>query len=236
MSTTSHVVEIKFVVTNAQAITKPLTDINKGTTDLSKSTTTLNKTTKETTNVYSQAQKSGAGYFKETTNLGKSTKALAPDTAKLNSETSQLVGTHDKVAASQNKAGASMGGLTEKFQKFRPLIFGATGIVTAGIEAVGMWAMYSSASEKVAQAQNEVNTLMKAGQQDTQAMKNAQSELADAQRSQNFALRIMILSFSDLAPMILLSVNPVLNMKNAMAEGKAATDAMAACTNTLAPT
>jgi len=234
MSTTSHVVEIKFVVTNAQAITKPLTDINKGTTDLSKSTTDLNKTTKETTNVYSQAQKSGAGYFKETTNLGKSTKALVPDTSKLNSETSALVGTHDKVAASQNKAGASMGGLTEKFQKFRPLIFGATGIVTAGIEAVGMWAMYSSASEKVAAAQAEVNTLMKAGQQDTQAMKDAQSELADAQRSQNFALRIMILSFSDLAPMILLSVNAVLNMKKAMAEGKAATDAMAASTNTLA--
>jgi hypothetical protein len=126
-----------------------------------------------------------------------------------------------------------MGGLSQKFSQFRPMIFGATGIVTAGIEAVGMWAMYSSATEKVNAAQQTVNMLIASGQTNTSEYRQALNDLQDAQRSQNFAMRIMILSFSDLAPMILLTVNGVMNMMAKMKEAKAATDTLTTSTTAL---
>jgi hypothetical protein len=234
MSNTTHVITIKFVSTGANTITKPLTDVNKGTQTLTKSNMDLTKAQNQQVPILAKLKTGYTASGQAQNTVLASSNKLSATLPKQSSGQNEVATTANQMAGAQNKAGTSMGGLTEKFTKFRPLIFGGTGIVTAGIEAVGMWGMYSSASEKVAVAQETVNMLIAAGQQDTAEYTQATNDLTDAKRSQNFALRIMILSFSDLAPMILLSLNAVLNMRKAFAEGKVATDALASSSTNLA--
>ncbi len=122
-------------------------------------------------------------------------------------------------------AGQKTTGIAAKFQGNKGAIFAFVGMASAGMEAVGMFGMYQSAADKVAQAQETVNKLEQAGAQDTSQYKNAVNELADAKRGFNFILRNVAMSFGDLVPFTLLAINAIVKMRETVAGSKTALDA-----------
>jgi hypothetical protein len=132
---------------------------------------------------------------------------------KFDSTARKTTATTNQFGAATDKAGSKVQGFAQKFQGNRGAIFAFIGMGTAGIEAIGMYGMYVSAADKVAEAQDRVNVLARLGQQETSAYSDATSDLAEAKRGLGFVLRNMVLSFGDLIPFMLLSVNAMLKMK-----------------------
>ncbi len=133
----------------------------------------------------------------------------------------------DNFGKSADTAAKKTSGLAAKFQGNKGLIFATVGIATAGLEAVGMFQQFQNAQGKVAEATTRLNTLEAAGLQHTQAYRDAQHDLTDANRGLSFAFRILALSAGDLIPFSLLLINSFVKLKDTVGTAKPAVDAAA---------
>lgn len=233
MSSTTHVIEIKFISTGANTVTKPLTDIGKGTTELNKTQTTLNKTTASAAPIFAKtSQAYGKTALSQNTMLASSSD-LTKTLPKMSTESTKTATSVEKVGTSTAKAGTGLQSFAQKFQGNKGAIFGLVGMTAAGFEAVGMFSMYQSAADKLSAAQQKVNELQALGQEGSAAYKDAVNEVQDAQRGYNFILRNTMLSFTDLIPFTLLFINTLLKNKATLDTAKASTDALATSTKAL---
>ena len=158
---------------------------------------------------------------------------LRSDIDKSEKTTTKANTTTGKYTQTQDKAASSTQSFAEKFRSNRGLIFSVTGIITAGIEAIGMFQNFQNALAKQHDAQDRLNALEREGITTGREYTQAQKDLDDANRSVTFALRIMALSMGDLIPFSLLLVNQFVNMRNASTAAKATQDALTASTNAL---
>ena len=111
-----------------------------------------------------------------------------------------------------DRTGQGMGRLATFMGKFRGAIFGGTGLLTSGIEAVGMLQNLEMSAERVTEAQNELNRIVAEGGSGSREHAAALRELANANRAYNFQQRITFLSISDMIPFTLNLVNSLSNM------------------------
>ena len=158
---------------------------------------------------------------------------LRSDVDKGERSTSKANTTTGKFAQSQDKAAGSTKSFAEKFQGNRGLIFSVTGIITAGVEAIGMFQNFQNALAKQSAAQDTLNRLEQEGITTGREYTQAQRDLDDANRSVSFALRIMALSMGDLIPFSLLLVNQFVNMRAAAQQAAAAKQTLTATTQAL---
>ena len=158
---------------------------------------------------------------------------LRSDIDKGEKSTSKANTTTGKFSQSQDKAAGSTKSFAEKFQGNRGLIFSVTGIITAGVEAIGMFQNFQNALAKQAAAQDQINKLEAEGITTGREYTQAQRDLDDANRSVTFALRIMALSMGDLIPFSLLLVNQFVNMRAAAQQAAAAKQTLTATTQAL---
>ena len=158
---------------------------------------------------------------------------LRSDVDKGERSTAKANTTTGKFAQSQDKAAGSTKSFAEKFQGNRGLIFSVTGIITAGVEAIGMFQNFQNALAKQADAQARLTELEQQGITTGREYTQAQKDLDDAGRSVTFALRIMALSMGDLIPFSLLLVNQFVNMRAAAQQAAAAKQTLTATTQAL---
>lgn len=158
---------------------------------------------------------------------------LRSDIDKGEKSTSKANTTTGKFSQSQDKAAGSTKSFAEKFQGNRGLIFSVTGIITAGVEAIGMFQNFQNALAKQQAAQDQLNKLEQEGITTGREYTQAQRDLDDANRSVTFALRIMALSMGDLIPFSLLLVNQFVNMRAAAQQAAAAKQTLTATTQAL---
>lgn len=129
-------------------------------------------------------------------------------------------------------------GMFGKLQSFfsggmRGLTFGLTGMATAGIEAVGMFSMLQDAQTRVSESQAHLNELQAQGVTSGADYQRTTNELEKAQRALRFSLRFTILSFADLIPFVLNTINSFVKIKTAGQAAAQGTMAVATATNTL---
>jgi hypothetical protein len=158
---------------------------------------------------------------------------FSSDVNKLGKEEKTTTGVTNQFGKSVDQAGNKTGGFAQKFQGNKGAIFAFVGMGAAGMEAVGMFGMYQSAADKLSEAQERVNMLVRAGAEGSAAHKDAVSDVADAQRGYNFILRNVAMSFGDIIPFTLLAVNAIVKMKDTVAGSKGALDAASAATTGL---
>lgn len=182
----------------------------KTTVDLGKG---FQQVTKDSTQLTGALQRLGTSYKDALNNVStSSSKAAATSTQFMQSLQKTTVETNKLATASVN-ASSKLGRIADVFNQNRATIFGLTGMVTAGIEAVGMFSMLGDAQKKLATAQAELNELQQAGLQGTKDYTDAEQNLAEAQRGFNFVMRNTLLSFTDLIPFTLLFTNALLKQK-----------------------
>lgn len=169
---------------------------------------------------------------KSTTGLGSSwdkgqgsALKLRTGVTNLDKSESKAVKTTGTFVKETDKATKSTSGLAAKFQGNKGLIFSTIGIATAGLEAVGMLQQFQNASAKVAEAQDRLNQMQRAGITSGREYESAQRDVTDAQRGQQFALRILTLSMGDMIPFSLLLVNSLFKLRDTINSSKKATDA-----------
>src|SRR5215212_1245382 len=161
-----------------------------------------------------------------------STKATGSFT-KLDSSAKKTTASTNTYGKAVDSAGSKTQGLAQKFQGNRGAIFAFVGMATAGAEAVGMFSMYQDAANKLSDAQERVNTLERLGATDTAAYTRATRDADEAQRGLRFILRNTALSFGDLIPFFLLSINALVKMKTTLDAVKPAMDGVSQSVNTL---
>jgi hypothetical protein len=176
--------------------------------------TTTGQATKATDALGSSWTKTQSGAVKFTSSVNQ-----------MSSAESKATKTTTQFGASADQAGKKTQGFAAKFQGNKGAIFAFMGIGTAGMEAIGMFGMYQMAADKLNSAQDRVNQLVEAGAQGTSEYKQAVNEVAEAKRGYNFIIRNVAMSFGDLIPFLLLSVNAIVKLKDTVAGSKGAIDA-----------
>src|SRR5215510_10095302 len=131
------------------------------------------------------------------------------------------------------QATASTQGLADSFSRSRGLIFGLTGMATAGIEAVGMFGMLTDSQQRVTDATNELNQMQAEGVTSGRDYQRATTELEKAQRALRFSIRFTILSFADLIPFALNTINALVKMRSAAPAAAAGLKQVDTATKTL---
>ena len=125
------------------------------------------------------------------------------------------------------KAQGAFAKLTNFFSGgMRGLTFGLTGMVTAGIEAVGMFSMLQDSQQRVTDAQAELNDMQAQGITSGSDYQRVTNELEKAQRALRFSMRFTILSFADMIPFVLNTVNSLVKVRTAAAENRVAMQAL----------
>ena len=158
---------------------------------------------------------------------------LRSDIDKGEKSTARANTTTGKYTQTQDKAANSTKSFAEKFRGNRGLIFSVTGIITAGVEAIGMFQNFQNALAKQHDAQERLNQLEREGITVGREYTQAQKDLDDANRSVTFALRIMALSMGDLIPFSLLLLNQFVNMRAAAQQAAAAKQTLTTVTQAL---
>ena len=117
----------------------------------------------------------------------------------------KLRAAHEKVTQAQMGVSKAAKGLT----------FGILGITTAGAEAIGMFGMWQQTQVAVKQAQADVNAALAEGGKGSTEYKKATQELAKANRWASMTTRNLMLSFFDLLPFVVLTINGLMKLKTA---------------------
>lgn len=139
-------------------------------------------------------------------------RTFGADVTVSNNALRQLTPGLQQVEGAADRAGQGFSRAGQFMAKFRGTIFGATGLLTSGIEAVGMLQNLEMSAERVSEAQSNLNRIVAEGGSGTREHTNALRELANANRAYNFQQRITFLSISDMIPFTLNLTNSLSNM------------------------
>jgi hypothetical protein len=129
----------------------------------------------------------------------------------MNAQSSQKSTTAlDRNSQSQNKNSQQA---TKTTRSLRGLTFGLTGLVSSGVEAIGMWGIYQDAQTRVNEATRDLAEATRTyGEDSTQAAK-ATDEVTQAERALNMVRRNTILSGFDMVTWITLTVNGLARLR-----------------------
>ena len=129
----------------------------------------------------------------------------------------------DKVDASNKKAAASSnqfaqgqkgaeGAVQSHNKALKGLVFGLTGMVSSGVEAIGMFGMYTDAQTRMTEATQRVSEATKLYGQDSKQARDATAEQEKAERALNMVRRNTILSGFDMLTWVTLTVTQLKKM------------------------
>jgi len=122
----------------------------------------------------------------------------AVDTTRLTGATLPAAAAITSFGNETEKAAGKSGTFAQKFAGNKGMIFGMLGMVSAGVEAIGMWGMYFQAQEGVAEAQAKVNKLVENGSEGTREHSQALQELGKQQKWVSMVTRNLVLSNFDM--------------------------------------
>jgi hypothetical protein len=144
-----------------------------------------------------------------------------------NAETIKAAKSQTQLGNESNKTAQKMTGTT---RSLRGLTFGLTGLVSSGVEAIGMWGIYTDAQKRVDEATRELAEATKKYGEDSKQVKDATNELAQAERALNMVRRNTILSMFDMVTWITLTVNGILKLRQGQQAAAIAQQQLAATT------
>jgi hypothetical protein len=145
-----------------------------------------------------------------------------------NTETIKAAKSQTVLGNESSKTAQKMTGTT---RSLRGLTFGLTGLVSSGVEAIGMWGIYQDAQTRVTEAQKELSDATKKYGADSKEAKDATNELAQAERALNMVRRNTILSMFDMVTWITLTVNGIMKLRQGQEAARIATQQLTAMNN-----
>ncbi|HTH22146.1 MAG TPA: hypothetical protein VL854_08010, partial [Nitrososphaeraceae archaeon] len=136
----------------------------------------------------------------------------------LNNSMKQVTTSSQQATKGINTVGESVNRnrqITEQSSKaMKGLAFGLIGLTSAGVEAIGMLSMYRSTQEGDKEAHAEVDRALKESGANSKDYKDALVDLQKQERWSAMTRRNLILSFFDLVPFILLTINALAKLSN----------------------
>ena len=202
-STTRHTIEVFYQVTGADKTASTFTSVNKA----------VDNNTRLLQQNYNAANKTAIG----TRDLAIAQKTV--DTSIRNTD-----GTLNKFTSTTTKSEGATKKFADAIRGNKGLAFGMVGLLTSGIEALGMLSMWNDMNKNLSEAQAQLNELVDAGITSGSAYTRAVNLVNDAQRGLNFTQRNLVLSFFDLVPFLLLTTTGLMNVLKHAGGAKSALD------------